>query len=124
MAASPNLLPWFETARIAAKFTQAAPAMARLLTMRPGVWNSIRRLNASIKQFEGPAPRCATQNNLERGPIPLKRAMLQKAAAQTLTTVNAGTVVVIHKSWGGPSPSDQQGKGGPMRTRCNHPAAQ
>jgi hypothetical protein len=35
MAASPNLLPWFETARIAAKYTQAAPAMARLLTMRP-----------------------------------------------------------------------------------------
>jgi tripartite-type tricarboxylate transporter receptor subunit TctC len=37
MAASPNLLPWFETARIAAKCTQAAPAMARLLTMRPSV---------------------------------------------------------------------------------------
>jgi hypothetical protein len=35
MAASPNLLPWFETARIAAKCTQAAPAMARLLTVRP-----------------------------------------------------------------------------------------
>ena len=37
MAASPNLLPWFETARIAAKCTQAAPAMARLLTMRPSL---------------------------------------------------------------------------------------
>src|SRR5262245_25262260 len=37
MAASPNSLPWLETARIAAKCTQAAPAMARLLTMRPGV---------------------------------------------------------------------------------------
>jgi hypothetical protein len=37
MVASPNLLPWFETAHIAAKFTQAAPAMARLLTMRPSV---------------------------------------------------------------------------------------
>src|SRR5215510_5980715 len=34
MAPSPNLLPWFETARIAAKCTQAAPAMACLLTMR------------------------------------------------------------------------------------------
>jgi len=37
MAASPNALPWFETARIAAKCTQAAPAMARLLTMRPSL---------------------------------------------------------------------------------------
>src|SRR5262245_23406390 len=37
MAASLNLLPWFETARIAAKCTQAAPAMAHLLTMRPSV---------------------------------------------------------------------------------------
>jgi tripartite-type tricarboxylate transporter receptor subunit TctC len=37
MAASLNLLPWFETARIAAKCTQAAPAMARLLTMRQSV---------------------------------------------------------------------------------------
>ena len=35
MAATSNLLPWFETARIAAKCTQAAPAMARLLTMGP-----------------------------------------------------------------------------------------
>ena len=39
MAASPNLLPWFETARIAAKCTQAAPAMACLLTMRLNVWD-------------------------------------------------------------------------------------
>jgi hypothetical protein len=40
MAASPNLPPWFETARIAAKCTQAAPAMARLLTMRPNALSS------------------------------------------------------------------------------------
>src|SRR5215470_524238 len=37
MAASLSLRPWFETARIAAKCTQAAPAMARLLTMRQSV---------------------------------------------------------------------------------------
>jgi len=53
MAASPNLPPWFETARIAAKCTQAAPAMARLLIMRPGVLNScqiaeIERLTGSF----------------------------------------------------------------------------
>src|SRR5882762_1967797 len=52
MAASPNLLPWFETARIAAKCTQAAPAMARPLTMRPSVLSScqiikIERLTVS-----------------------------------------------------------------------------
>src|SRR4051794_14547686 len=40
MAASTNLPPWFETARIAAKCTQAAPAMARLLTIRPSVLSS------------------------------------------------------------------------------------
>src|SRR2546423_441010 len=40
MAASPKPLPWFETARIAAKWTRAAPAMARLLTMRPSVLNA------------------------------------------------------------------------------------
>jgi hypothetical protein len=49
MAASPNLQPWFETARIAAKFTQAAPAMARLLTMRPSVLSSCRI--TKIKRF-------------------------------------------------------------------------
>jgi hypothetical protein len=49
MAASPNLLPWFETARIAAKCTQAAPAMARLLTMRPGVLSSCQI--AKIERF-------------------------------------------------------------------------
>src|SRR5262245_55932168 len=43
MAASPNLLPWFETARIAAERTQAAPAMARLLTMRPSVASRLLR---------------------------------------------------------------------------------
>src|SRR5690349_24015317 len=49
MAASPNLPPWFETARIAAKCTQAAPAMARLLTMRPSVLNSYQI--AKIERF-------------------------------------------------------------------------
>jgi len=55
MAANTNLLPWFETARIAAKCTQAAPAMASLLTMRPrgaacapkespGLWGRGQRL--------------------------------------------------------------------------------
>jgi hypothetical protein len=43
MAASTNPLPWFETARIAAKCTQAAPAMARLLTMRPNVLKLLPR---------------------------------------------------------------------------------
>jgi hypothetical protein len=52
MAASPNPLPWFETARIVAKYTQAAPAMAHLLTMRPSVLSSwqiakIERFTAS-----------------------------------------------------------------------------
>jgi hypothetical protein len=41
MAANPNLLPWFETARIAAKCTPAAPAMARLLTMRLSVLETL-----------------------------------------------------------------------------------
>src|SRR5262245_7626669 len=44
MAANPNLLPWFETARIAAKCTQAAPAMARLLTMRPSALELVPKL--------------------------------------------------------------------------------
>src|SRR5689334_10873696 len=57
MAASPNLPPWFETARIAAKCTQAAPAMARLLTMRPSVLDScqvakIERVTASQHEAE------------------------------------------------------------------------
>src|SRR5689334_5542459 len=49
MAARPNLPPWFETARIAAKCTPAAPAMARLLTMRPSVLNSCQI--AKIERF-------------------------------------------------------------------------
>jgi hypothetical protein len=40
MAASPNLLPWFETARC-----------ARLLTMRPSVLNSCQI--AKIEKFTG-----------------------------------------------------------------------
>jgi hypothetical protein len=51
MAANPNLLPGFETARIAAKCTQAAPATARLLTMRPGVL-ALRRESASGQRDE------------------------------------------------------------------------
>src|SRR5690242_10535748 len=56
MAASPNLPPWFETARIAAKCTQAAPAMARLLTMRPSVLNScqIARIERFTASEAGP----------------------------------------------------------------------
>jgi len=54
MAASPNLLPWFETARIAAKCTQAAPAMARLLTMRPSV---LERAPKSLKSKDSQARR-------------------------------------------------------------------
>jgi hypothetical protein len=41
MAANLNLLPWFETARITAKCTQAAFAMARLLTMRLSVLETL-----------------------------------------------------------------------------------
>jgi len=42
MTANPSLLPWFETARIAAKCTRVASVVARLLTMRPSVWNRVR----------------------------------------------------------------------------------
>jgi hypothetical protein len=56
MAASPNLLPWFETARIAAKCTQAAPAMTRLLTMRPSVLERDTHLRSAheltVRQFQ------------------------------------------------------------------------
>jgi hypothetical protein len=52
MAASPNLVPWFETARYAAKCTQAAPAMARLLTMRPSVLELARK-SPRIEKFTG-----------------------------------------------------------------------
>src|SRR5262245_64915427 len=41
--------PWFETARIAAKCTQAAPAMARLLTMRPS-WKRVTFSNVRQRQ--------------------------------------------------------------------------
>jgi hypothetical protein len=74
MATSPNLPPWFETARIAAKCTQAAPAVARLLTMRPSVLSScqvakIERFTAS--QVEAPIQPRFIRRHGEIGKAPI-----------------------------------------------------
>ena len=66
MAASSNLLPWFETARIAVKCTQVAPAMARLLTMRPSVLE--RDTHPEEAKRALPRPRMRSRNPASRPP--------------------------------------------------------
>jgi len=81
MAASLNLLPWFETARIAAKCTQAAPAMARLLTMRPSVLerdthperDSVPRRNSQVRPGT-----CAARSGIGSAVVDLIRSMAKR----------------------------------------------
>src|SRR5262249_22899904 len=70
MAASPNLLPWFETARC-----------ARLLTMRPSVWSSCQI--AKIERFTAP---CAGTTRSATCPF----LVAQSHAAAAATRAGAG----------------------------------